>query len=62
MAQRPDAGTKLELFDGERSLRVTVPSQALAPPMMVVDVEPGQADSASGLGFLGIEVLMRPAR
>jgi hypothetical protein len=22
----------------------------------------GQADSASGLGFLGIEVLMRPAR
>jgi hypothetical protein len=30
--------------------------------MMVVDVEPGQADSASGLGFLGIEVLMRPAR
>ena len=62
VAQRPEAGTKLELFDGERSLRVTVPSQALAPPMMVVDVEPGQADSASGLGFLGIEVLMRPAR
>ena len=62
VAQRPDAGTKLELFDGERSLRVTVPAQALPPPMMVVDVEPGQAESASGLGFLGIEVLMRPAR
>jgi len=62
VAQRPDAGTKLELFDGERSLRVTVPAQALPSPMMVVDVEPRQADSASGLGFLGIEVLMRPAR
>jgi len=62
VAQRPDAGTRLELFDGERSLRVTVVQQALSPPMMVVDVEPGQADSASGLGFLGIEVLMRPAR
>jgi len=62
VTQRPDAGTKLELFDGERSLRVTVPAQALTLPMMVVDVEPGQAESASGLGFLGIEVLMRPAR
>jgi hypothetical protein len=62
VAQRPDAGTKLELFDGERSLRVTVAQQALSPPMMVVDVEPGQAASASGLGFFGIEVLVRPAR
>jgi hypothetical protein len=62
VAQRPPVGTRLELFDGAKSLRVTVPSQVLGPPMMVVDVDPGQADSASSLGFLGMEVLMRPAR
>ncbi len=62
VSQRPPAGTRLELFDGEKVLRVTVPSQVLGPPMMVVDVDPGQADSASSLGFLGMEVLMRPAR
>ena len=62
VAQRPPVGTRLELFDGEKALRVTVPSQVLGPPMMVVDVDPGQADSASSLGFLGMEVLMRPAR
>lgn len=62
VAQRPVAGTKLELFDGERSLRVTVVPQGMPPPMMVVEVDPGQAESASSLGFLGIEVLMRPAR
>jgi hypothetical protein len=62
VAQRPDAGTKLELFDGQRSLRVTVMPQQLAPPMMIVEVDPGQAGSASSLGFLGIEVLMRTSR
>jgi hypothetical protein len=62
VAQRPPVGAHLELFDGEKVLRVTVPSQVLGPPMMVVDVDPGQADSASSLGFLGLEVLMRPAR
>ena len=62
VAQRPPAGTRLELYDGSKSLRVTVPSQVLGPPMMVVDVDPGQADSASSLGFLGMEVLMLPAR
>ena len=61
-AQRPPVGTRLELFDGAKALRVTVPSQVLGPPMTVVDVDPGQADSASSLGFLGMEVLMRPAR
>jgi hypothetical protein len=30
--------------------------------MMVVDVDPDQADSASSLGFLGLEVLMQHAR
>lgn len=62
VAQRPKPGTKMELFDGSKSLRVSVPVQALAPPLMVVDVEPGQAESASGLGFLDLEVLMRPVR
>ena len=62
VAQRPPVGTRLELFDGAKSLRVTVPSQVLGPPLMVVDVDPGQVDSASGLGFLGLEVLMQPAR
>ncbi len=62
VAQRPPVGARLELFDGEKVLRVTVPSQVLGPPMMVVDVDPGQADPASSLGFLGMEVLMRPAR
>lgn len=62
VAQRPPVGTRLELFDGARSLRVTVPSQALGPPMMVVDVDPGQADSATSLGFFDQEVLMQPAR
>jgi hypothetical protein len=62
VAQRPPVGMRLELFDGEKALRVTVPSQVLGPPMMVVDVDPGQADSASSLGFLGLEVLMQHAR
>lgn len=62
VARRPAAGTKLELFDGEKTLRVMVSPQGMEAPMMVVDVEPGQAGSASSLGFLGVEVLMRPAR
>lgn len=60
VARRPAPGTRLELFDGEKTLRVTVVKQELPPPMMVVEIEPGQP--ASGLGFLGTEVLMRPAR
>jgi hypothetical protein len=62
VAQRPPVGTRLELFDGAKSLRVSVPAQVLGLPLMVVDVEPGQADSASSLGFLGLEVLMQPVR
>jgi hypothetical protein len=62
VAQRPPVGTRLELFDGSKSLRVTVPPQMLGPPLMVVDVDPGQSDSASSLGFLGLEVLMQPGR
>jgi hypothetical protein len=62
VAERPATGTKLELFDGERALRVTVSAQGMDAPLMVVDVDPGQAESASSLGFLGIEVLMRSVR
>lgn len=60
VAHRPVAGTKLELFDGVRSLRVTVSKQELSERMMIVDIEPGQTESASSLGFLDVEVLMRP--
>jgi hypothetical protein len=61
VATRRPAGTKLELNDGEKTLRVTVSAQVMGPPMMLVDIDPGQVGSVSAAGFLDSEVLLGPA-
>ena len=58
VSNRPEAGTRLRLYDGDKSLHVTVSKQGMGPPYLVVDVEPDQPDSASRLAFLGTEVLI----
>jgi hypothetical protein len=58
VAERSPAGTKLVLFDGVKTLHVTVSTQALGPPMMLVDVDAGQAGKVSTAAFLDSEVLV----
>ena len=52
------AGTKLDLFDGLKTLHVTVSKQVLGPPMMLVDVDAGQAGEVSAAAFLDSEVVV----
>ena len=58
VAERLPAGTKLDLFDGLKTLHVTVSKQVLGPPMMLVDVDAGQAGEVSAAAFLDSEVLV----
>lgn len=61
VAERSPAGTKLELFDGVKTLHVTVSKQVLGPPMMLVDVDAGQVGEVSPAAFLDSEVLVSRA-
>lgn len=58
VSERLPAGTKLDLFDGLKTLHVTVSKQVLGPPMMLVDVDTGQAGEVSAAAFLDSEVLV----
>ena len=58
VSERLPAGTKLDLFDGLKTLHVTVSKQVLGPPMMLVDVDAGQAGEVSAAAFLDSEVLV----
>lgn len=58
VSERLTAGTKLNLFDGLKTLHVTVSKQVLGPPMMLVDVDAGQAGEVSAAAFLDSEVLV----
>ena len=58
VSERLTAGTKLDLFDGLKTLHVTVSKQVLGPPMMLVDVDAGQTGEVSAAAFLDSEVLV----
>lgn len=58
VSERLPAGTKLDLFDGLKTLHVTVSKQVLGPPMMLVDVDAGQAGEVSAAAFLDSEVVV----
>lgn len=58
VSERQPAGTKLDLFDGLKTLHVTVSKQVLGPPMMLVDVVAGQSGEVSAAAFLDSEVLV----